>query len=60
MFPRAFFAGRFFAPRFFPQSEGVAPAAGSLVCGTPRVLPRVSGVAAVTPRVSGTAGVVRC
>lgn len=23
MFPRRFFAGRFFAPRYYPQSQGV-------------------------------------
>lgn len=26
MFPRRFFAGDFFAPRYFPQSAGGAPA----------------------------------
>jgi hypothetical protein len=26
MFARRFFSGRFFCPRFFPQSQGVAPA----------------------------------
>lgn len=26
MFPRRYFAGRFFAPRYWPQSAGGAPA----------------------------------
>jgi len=25
MFPRRYYAGRMFAPRFFPQSQGTAP-----------------------------------
>jgi hypothetical protein len=25
MFPRRFFCGPFFAPRYFPQSSGIAP-----------------------------------
>jgi hypothetical protein len=32
VFPRSYFAGRYFAPRFYPQSRGEAPAlAGSLL-----------------------------
>lgn len=27
MFPRHFYAGRFFAPRYFPQSQGGTPVA---------------------------------
>lgn len=29
MFPRRYFAGRFFAPRYWPQSTGGAPPAPS-------------------------------
>ena len=49
MFPRAFFAGRYFAPRYFPQSSG-----------TPDVDAPVCGVLAVTPLVNGTLGIEEC
>ena len=25
MFPRRYFPGRYYAPRFFPQSQGIVP-----------------------------------
>lgn len=46
MFPRAFFAAAFFAPFYFPQSEGDVVDHGPL-CGTLSVAPVVNGTLAV-------------
>lgn len=40
MFPRRYFAGREFAPRYFPQSQGQAPIVASFSFWTPQ---RTSG-----------------
>lgn len=34
MFPRRYFPGRMFAPRFFPESAGEAPAAATSISAT--------------------------
>lgn len=60
MFPRRFFAGVFFAPRYFPQSAGSAPSHGGTVCGTFSCRPAVSGTFSATPTVSGTFDVEAC
>lgn len=60
MFPRTFFPGRYFAPRFWPQSEGDAPLAGGLVCGAVALAPAIGGSVSLAPTVAGTAVIERC
>lgn len=56
MFPRAYFAGRMFAPRYYPQSSGTAPPTGGAVRATAGGGARVGGTAGGGNRVGATAG----
>lgn len=60
MFPRRFFPGRYFAPVYFPQSEGEAVEAGGFVCGTVTIYASVGGAVTVSARVGGTSGIGEC
>lgn len=53
MWPRRFYPADFFAPRFFPQSEG-AVTTGGTVTATHSTAPRVAGAHATAARVGGT------
>lgn len=60
MFPRRYFAGRYFAPTFFPQSQGEAVEVGGLVCATVSTYPRVSATVATYPRVNASVALGEC
>lgn len=56
MFPRRYFAAAFFAPRYYPQSQGEAVAAGGTVRASAGGGSRVSASASGGSRVGATAG----
>lgn len=63
MFPRRYFAGRYFTPRFFPESQGEEAEitqAGQRFCGIAIVTKRVETAAVVTKRVESVAVLDSC
>lgn len=60
MFARAYFALRHFAARFFPQSQGDAPAATAPLCGTAGATPLYTATAGATALYTATASAEVC
>lgn len=71
MFPRRYYTGRYFAPRYFPQSQGEeafvprGPICGALSIsvnssGTLSIAQSVSGTIATSVSVTGTLEIERC